>query len=181
MISRAADTQSWVMRRSRIAGIDAVKAAENRLASQVRTDSTLVSATESAASTLAAAYVRLIEEASALPTHPFAPEDGTTLSQSERYRQERAMIEAKAETMRKATEGLRELIETAQHVGLLKVDRGGKSPDGDAHERDKPIDLSKLTQLNIAIVQARGQAPQVVARLDSEAPVEVSGEVSDVR
>lgn len=75
------------------------------------------------------------------------------------------MIEAKAQTMKIATQGLRELIETAQHVGLLKVERGGKPQDGRGD--DGPIDLSKLTQLNIAIVQATqaGQPAKVVAQL----------------
>jgi hypothetical protein len=165
LIARCAEMQGWVSRRSRVAGVDAVKAAENRLASQVRTDSALVQATESAAFTLAGAYVKLIEEAASLPTRPYVEPTGDKPSENELYRQSRSMIEAKAQTMKLATSGLRELIETAQNVGLLKVDRGGKTPDG-GDDRDKPIDLAKLTQLNIAIVQATGATgARMVAQL----------------
>lgn len=157
MIAHAAETQGWVQRRSRIAGVDAVKAAENRLASQVRTDSTLVNATETAAGTLAAAYVRLIEQASNLPVEPYADEQATKLTEAERDRAHRRLIRDKTEIMKLATSGLRELIETAQGVGLLKVERGGKVPEG-GDDRDRPIDLAKLTQLNVAIVNATGGA-----------------------
>lgn len=165
MIAHAAETQGWVSRRSRIAGVDAVKAAENRLAAVSRVDCTLVNATEEAANTLASAYVTLIRAASALPIEPFADETADKLTEAERDRRHRHLIRDKAETMKLATNGLRELIETAQNVGLLKVERGGKTPDGH-DDRDKPIDLSKLTQLNIAIVQAtNGQGARVVAQL----------------
>lgn len=153
LLARCAETQSWVSRRSRVAGVDAVKAAETRLQAQAAVDSTLVNATRDAAHTLAKSYVRLIEEASALPTEPFADEQAAKMTEAERDRAHRRLIRDKTEVMKLATSGLRELIETAQNVGLLNVERGGKTPEGGA-DRDRPIDLSKLTQLNIAIVNA---------------------------
>jgi hypothetical protein len=162
--------QRWAERKATLAGQHAVAAAETRLQAQVAVDSTLVRATQSAAETLANAYVQLITEAAALPTHPLANADGSTVDPQEAYRATRAMLDAKADTMRKATEGLRELIATAQNVGLLKVDRGGKPPEGDGRD-DKPIDLSKLTQLRIAIVQANGQVTKAGASLMQDAQV----------
>lgn len=170
MVEKTAVHQHWQEKKGRYAGVVAVAAAETRLQAQVAVDSTLVRATQTAAETLANAYVQLITEAAALPTHPLANADGTPVDSSEAYRATRAMLDAKADTMRKATEGLRELIATAQNVGLLKVDRGGKAPEGDGRD-DKPIDLSKLTQLRIAIVQANGQAPRVAAELAEPAQV----------
>lgn len=152
-LAACAESQNWIKRRGLIVGSRAVAHAETRITAQIAVDSALVSASQSAAQTLATAYVRLIEEASALPTHPFAGPNDAKPDENERYRQECAMIERKAEVMRKATSGLRELIETAQNIGLLNVERGGKTPEGGS-DRDKPIDLSKLTQLNIAIVNA---------------------------
>lgn len=164
MISQACVTQGWTARRSRIAGIDSVKAAENRLSSQIRTDSTLVNATENAATTLAGAYVRLIEQAAALPVEPFADSQAEKLTEAQRDRAHRHLLRDKVEVMKLATSGLRELIETAQGVGLLKVERGGKTPEG-GDDRDRPIDLAKLTQLNIAIVSATNGRQQVLAQL----------------
>lgn len=109
----------------------------------------------------------LIRAASVLPIEPFADETGVKLTEAERDRRHRHLIRDKSEVMRTATAGLRELIETAQNVGLLKVERGGKTPDGH-DDRDKPIDLAKLTQLNIAIVQATGgQQSKVLAQLSA--------------
>lgn len=124
---------------------------------------------------MAEAYVKLIAEAAALPTHPYADqwEGGVKPTESQKDRQSRHMLRDKVDIMKAATGGLRELIETAQNVGLLKVDRGGKTPDG-GDDRDKPIDLAKLTQLNIAIVQATGATgARVVAQL-AEPTQEVS-------
>ena len=152
-VERCAVDQNWERRRGAILGAKSVAAAETRLQAQAVVDSTLVNATRDAAHTLAKSYVRLIEEASALPTEPFADEQDTKMTEAERDRAHRRLIRDKTEVMKLATSGLRELIETAQNVGLLNVERGGKTPEGGA-DRDKPIDLSKLTQLNIAIVNA---------------------------
>lgn len=165
-LAACAESQNWVKRRALIVGHHAVTAAETRIQAQIAVDSTLVSGVRSAANTLTTAYVRLIEQASALPVEPFPDESATKLTEAERDRAHRRLIRDKTEVMKLATSGLRELIETAQNVGLLKVERGGKTPDGDT-DRDKPIDLSKLTQLNIAIVQATGagNGSRVLAQL----------------
>lgn len=176
-LAACADSQNWTKRRGLLVGHRSVAAAETRIQAQIAVDSTLVSATQSAASTLATAYVRLIEEASALPTEPFADETAATMTAAERDRRHRHMIRDKSEIMKVATSGLRELIETAQGVGLLKVERGGKVPDGH-DDRDKPIDLAKLTQLNIAIVQATNGRPQVLAQLSEPAERNVTPAVS---
>lgn len=163
-LARCAELQNWPRRRAELAGKKAVVATETRLQAQIAVDSALVNATQSAAATLAEAYVKLIAEAADLPTRPYASL-GEQPDENEKMRQAKHLMRDKVEIMKAATGGLRELIETAQNVGLLKVDRGGKTPDG-GDDRDKPIDLAKLTQLNIAIVQATGgQGTRVVAQL----------------
>jgi hypothetical protein len=167
-LERCATLQNWQQRRGRVLGATAVQAAETRLQAGAVVDQTLVSATRDAAQTLAAAYVRLIAEASELPTHPYAAADGSKPDANEHYRQCRGMIEAKAQTMKLATSGLRELIETAQNVGLLKVERGdGRGGHGRNGDDDKPIDLSKLTQLRIAIGNASVSGAVMVAELST--------------
>lgn len=158
--------QRWTARRSTLAGAHSVAAAETRLQAQTNVDRTLCTATEQAASTLAASYVTAIEQICALPVEMEA-ENGEIETAGARYRQRCHMIERKISLQKAATEGLRELIATAQNVGLLKVERNGRDRDG-RNDDDKPIDLSKLTQLNIAIVQATSAGKQgatVVAEL----------------
>jgi len=170
LVERCAAQQNWANKRGKLAGSESIAALETRLQAQNVVDSTLVRASQESAETLAQAYVRLIGEASALPTEPYADAEAAKLTEQERYRHHCTMIERKAGLMRIATSGLRELIETAQNVGLLKVERGGKPSDG-SDDRDKPIDLSKLTQLNIAIVQATsGNGPaKVLAQIATPA------------
>ena len=165
LLERCAHTQNWQRRQAQLLGASAVGRAETRLQAKAAVDNTLVNATRSAAQTLAQAYVKLIEEAASLPTHPYAAQGDDKPDANETYRQECAMIDRKADTMRKATEGLRELIETAQNIGLLEYERGGKPQGGNGggDGDGKPLDLSRLTQLNIAIVQATNGQPQRVA------------------
>lgn len=170
VLIRLAEAQKWEHRRSLLAGESRISATESRLHAQAHVDSTLCTATESIASRLADAYVSLITGITSLPVEPYA--DATALgeppmTEQERYRQHCQMIERKVGLQRQATEGLREMIETAQAVGLLLVAPGSRKGGDD---QDKPIDLSKLTQLNVAIVAATaGRPAQVMVQLGSEA------------
>lgn len=149
------ERQNWSKRRATIAGAKECEIVEHRIHTQSRVDATLCRATEDAANALAASYVATIRKICELSVEAEQEHPDIVMGKPEARRQHVHRLREKVELQKLATEGLREMIATAQQVGLLRVDsRGirGQSQD------DAPIDLSKLTQLRI-LVEATAAKP----------------------
>lgn len=167
-LAEASQSQRWAQRRAMVADTQALEVVESRIHTQSRVDATLCRATEDAANALSASYVAIIRDIAGLSVdaEPEVENPAIVPTKGELRRQHVHLLREKIELQKLATEGLREMIATAQAVGLLKVDQRSARNGGPQAEDDKPIDLSKLTQLNIAIVQATKDRPaQVLAQL----------------
>lgn len=158
-VERLADTsiaQNWAKRRANVAGAKECEIIEHRIHTQARVDVTLCRATEEIADQLASSYVSTIKKICELSVEAEQEHPDIVLGKQEARRQHVHRLRERIELQKLATEGLREMIATAQQVGLLRVDSRGRG--GATSQDDAPIDLSKLTQLRILVEATAGPA-----------------------
>lgn len=166
-LAQTVHAQNWAKRRANVAGAKECEIVEHRIHTQSRVDATLCRATEQIADQLASSYVSTIKKICELSVEAEQEHPDIVLGKPEARRQHVHRLREKIELQKLATEGLREMIATAQQVGLLRVDsRGVRGQNAD----DAPIDLSKLTQLRI-LVEATAKPAEKRAETAIDVPI----------
>ncbi len=145
-----AENSRWAERRAFLASRIASGQAEQRVSAQLAVDRQLVQSTVKAVEKWTGSLLEIIDRVGMLPTEP----DASEVSGEEELIHKRSKLLAnKLDLLKASIEGFREMTATTLNLGLLKARKG--EPVGDESGK---LDLSKLTTLNLAIVQASAGA-----------------------
>ena len=135
---------------------------ETRLAVKARIDAEICETVGRTVHELCGHFENMVRVACALPIEPHEePRDHESIALSaaerqERYRQHCQMIDRKLELSNAVVGGLQVLIDAARSLDLLHTEPRSKSGSATGD-----LDLTKLTTLNLTLVQAQKDAKAV--------------------